>query len=206
MEFKNMIKIKVIALFLMLFTVFSQANSIDNTITMCNDCHGAKGVSSDSDIPSIAGFSETTIADMLAAYIDETRIARSSAYRHGDTGRPVTDMLAIAKELSEENIETIAAYYSEQTSVPTKQAFDATLAKKGEKLHADRCIKCHEEGGSSPDDDSGILAGQWMPFLEQTFKDYRSGDRETEEGMKKTVDKLSEKQIKALIHYYASQQ
>ncbi|KGJ98428.1 c-type cytochrome [Thalassotalea sp. ND16A] len=201
-----MIKIKFMTLFLTLFTGFSQASSIDSTITMCNDCHGAKGVSSDSDIPSIAGFSETTISDMLIAYIDETRSARSSKYRHGDTSRSETNMYAIAKELSEENIEAIASYYSEQIFIPSKQTFDSALAKKGEKLHEERCIICHEQGGSSADDDASILAGQWMPFLEQAFKDYRSGERETEEGMKKKIDRLSEKQIKALIHYYASQQ
>ena len=201
-----MIKIKFLAIFLALFTVFSQASSIDATITMCNDCHGEKGVSGDSDIPSIAGFSETTISDMLAAYIDETRIARSSKYRHGDTSRPATDMVAITNELSEENIEAIAAYYSEQTSVPAKQTFDVELAKQGEKLHEKRCTKCHEKGGSSADDDASILAGQWMPFLEQTIKDYRSDLRKTEKGMKKKLDKLSEKQIEELIHFYASQQ
>ncbi len=201
-----MIKIKFIMLSLVLFSAFLQASSIDATITMCNDCHGAKGVSSDSDIPSIAGFSETTIFDMLIAYTDETRIARSAKFRHGDTQRPEKDMLTIAKELSEEHIQAIATYYSEQIFVPAKQAFNAEFAKKGEKLHQARCTKCHEDGGSSADDDAGILAGQWIPFLEQTIKDYRSGERKTEDGMKKQLDKLSEKQIEELIHFYASQQ
>lgn len=201
-----MIKIKFMMLSLVLFSICAQARTIEETITMCNDCHGEKGVSSDSDIPSIAGFSETTIFDMLIAYTDETRIARSSKFRHGDTQRPETDMLSIAKELSEEHIEAIASYYSEQISVPAKQNFDAELAKKGEKLHQVRCTRCHEDGGSSADDDTGILAGQWLPFLQQTIKDYRSGERETEGGMKKQLDKLSEKQIEELIHFYASQQ
>ena len=69
-----------------------------------------------------------------------------------------------------------------------------------------RCTKCHEDGGSSADDDTGILAGQWIPYLEQTIKDYRSGERETEGGMKKKLDKSSEKQVEELIHFYASQQ
>ncbi len=201
-----MIKIKFTILFLALFTVFSEAKSIDATITMCNDCHGEKGVSGNSDIPSIAGFSESTIFDMLDAYIEETRIARSAKYRYGDTGRPQTDMIAISKALSEEDMEAIAVYYSEQISVPAKQDFDAVRAKKGEKLHEEQCTKCHENGGSSADDDAGILAGQWMPVLEQAFKDYRSGERETGAGMRKKLDKLSELEIDELIHFYASQQ
>jgi len=201
-----MIKVKFCILPLIIACAFTQAASIDDTITMCNDCHGTKGVSTDSDIPSIAGYSETTITDMFDVYLDEVRIARKSKFRHGDTQRPETDMLSIAKELSEEDIESLATYYSEQTFIPVKQSFDATLAKIGEKLHEDKCTKCHEEGGSSADDDTGILAGQWMPFLMQSFKDYRAGDRETEEKMLKKINKLSEEQINALLHYYASQQ
>lgn len=201
-----MFKIKYCTFALVLLTAFSQAGSIEDTIVMCNDCHGEKGVSADSDIPSIAGFSETTISDMLVAYIDETRNARSSKFRQGDTSRPETDMIAISKELSEDDIEALSTYYAEQVSVPVKQEFDAVLAKKGAKLHEKRCVKCHEEGGASADDDSSIIAGQWIPYLELAFKDYRSGERETDEEMQKKVNKLSEKQVKALIHYYASQQ
>ena len=201
-----MIKIKLCILPLIFASAFAHTASIDDTITMCNDCHGEKGVSSDSDMPSIAGFSETTIIDMLAVYLDEVRIARKSKFRHGDSQRPETDMLSIAKTLSAEDIEALGSYYAEQTFVPAQQNFDPALAKKGEKLHENRCTKCHEEGGGSADDDAGILAGQWMPYLRQTFKDYQSGERETEEKMQKEVNKLSEKQINALLHYYASQQ
>ena len=201
-----MIKIKLSVFLLIFVCVFTQATSIDETIIMCNDCHGDKGVSSNSDIPSIAGYSEATIISMFDVYLDEVRIARKSKFRHGDTQRPETDMLSIAKELSGEDIEVLATYYSEQTFVPAKQEFDAALAKAGEKLHEGRCTKCHEDGGTSADDDSGILAGQWKPFLAQSFKDYRAGTRETEEGMLKIINNLSEKEINSLLHYYASQQ
>ena len=201
-----MIKIKLCIFPLIFASAITQAASIEDKIIMCDDCHGVKGVSSDSDIPSIAGYSETTIISMFDVYLDELRIARKSKFRHGDTQRPEIDMLSIANELSEEDIEALASYYSEQTFVPAKQEFDAALAKKGEKLHEDRCTKCHEEGGTSADDDTGILAGQWGPYLIQTFKDYRSGDRETEDGMLKKINELSGEQINSLIHYYASQQ
>ncbi|AOW75731.1 hypothetical protein A3Q34_01950 [Colwellia sp. PAMC 20917] len=201
-----MIKIKLCIFLLIFASAITIAASIEDTIIMCNDCHGAKGISSDSDIPSIGGYSEATITAMFDVYLDEGRIARKSKFRHGDTQRPETDMLLIARELSEEDIEVLATYYSEQTFIPAKQNFDIALAKTGEKLHEDRCTKCHEDGGTSADDDSGILAGQWKPFLAQSFKDYRAGTRKTEEGMLKKINQLSEEQINALLHYYASQQ
>lgn len=201
-----MIKLKISALFILLLSCFVQASAIDKTITMCNDCHGKLGVSSDSDIPTIAGYSDVTISDMLAAYIDDTRNARSSKFRHGDTSRAETDMKTIAKKLSEEDIEQIANYYSTKKFVPSKQDFNAQLAEKGAKSHEKRCVKCHEEGGSSADDDTGILAGQWMEYLKLSFKDYRSGDRQTEDEMQKKINALSDEQVEELIHFYASQQ
>ncbi len=201
-----MIQIKLFTTAFIFVSTFTFAASIDQTIIMCNDCHGEKGVSGDADIPSIAGFSETTIADMLTIYLDEGRIARKSKFRHGDTQRQETDMLTVTEKLSDEDIEALAIYYAEQTFIPAKQNFDAALAKKGEQLHQKQCTKCHENGGASPDDDTGILAGQWAPYLQQTFKDYRDGTRETENGMLKKLNKLSDEQINALINYYASQQ
>tara|TARA_R110000787_G_scaffold156994_1_gene270926 strand:+ start:268 stop:873 length:606 start_codon:yes stop_codon:yes gene_type:complete len=201
-----MIKINFLALILIFICAFSQANSIDATIITCNDCHGAKGVSSDSDIPSIAGFSQASLLDMFAAYVDESRIAHKSNYRHGDIQRPATDMFSIAKNLSKAEVEAIANYYAQQKFVPAKQVFDTELAKKGSKLHEQRCTKCHEDGGSNADDDAGILAGQWQPYLAQTIREYRSGSRKTGKNMKKLLDNLSEPEIAALIHFYASQQ
>ena len=144
--------------------------------------------------------------NMFAAYIDDERVARKSKFRHGDTSRAETDMKTIANSLSEEQIEALATHYSELPFVAAKQEFDPKLAAKGAKIHEKRCVKCHEEGGSSADDDAGIIAGQWIEFLQQSFADYRSGERETEDEMQKKVKKLSDNQINALVHYYASQQ
>ena len=74
------------------------------------------------------------------------------------------------------------------------------------KLHENRCVKCHEDGGASADDDAGILAGQWSEYLATTFEHFRKDRREGEEEMVKKVKKLSPEQITSLIHYYASLQ
>jgi sulfide dehydrogenase cytochrome subunit len=88
--------------------------------------------------------------------------------------------------------------------VRAKQTFDADLASKGKGIHALECKKCHEDGGSSPDDDAGILAGQWMPYLEDQFEEYASGKRPMPKKMQPKMEKLSAEDTKALIHYYGS--
>ena len=172
----------------------------------CMDCHGKDGVSTESDIPVIAGYSAQYIIDSMIAYKSDERPATESKYRGGDTKRAPTDMGKIAKKLTDGEIESIAEFFAEKEFVPRKQPFDATKAALGAKIHDRGCKKCHEDGGSSPDDDAGILAGQWVPYLEHAFKEYTSGKRPQPEKMKPKTEKLSPSDIEALIHYYASLQ
>jgi sulfide dehydrogenase cytochrome subunit len=77
----------------------------------------------------------------------------------------------------------------------------------GEQIHNRTCEICHSDGGSNAIDDSSVLAGQWMPFLEQVFADYAAGERcMMEDKMKEKIDALDAESITALIHYYASMQ
>ena len=176
-------------------------------IEQCNACHGEDGVSTESDVPSIAGVSPFIIEEYMFEYRDDARPCRESKYRTGDTDRPATDMCAVAKELSEDEIPEIAEYYSSKEFIAAAQDFDAEKAAAGKKIHRRECEKCHSDGGSYADDDASILAGQWMPYLEQVFADYAAGDRAMlDEKMKEKTDPLDAESISALRHYYASLQ
>lgn len=183
-----------------------QAQSFEETLAFCEDCHGKGGVSQESDIPTISGFSDIAISDILLAYQDGSRTAISSKFRAGDTSRPETDMGKITKELSEALIEQLAAHYSSKEFVSSKQPFDPELAANGAKIHKVECTKCHEDGGSSPDDDVGLLAGQWTPYLRTALTNFRNDTRDTEPKMLKLVKGLKDSEIESLLHYWASQQ
>lgn len=189
-----------------LFMPLASAGTLDE-IDQCNSCHGEDGVSSESDIPTIAGASVFVLEDYLFQYREDGRPCRESKYRSGDTDRPATDMCAIAKELSEEAISEIAEYYSDKEFVAAMQDFDAAKAAVGAKVHKRNCEKCHSDGGSYADDDAGMLAGQWMPYLKEVFEDYATGERGMiEDKMKDKVEALDADSITALLHYYASMQ
>lgn len=66
------------------------------------------------------------------------------------------------------------------------------------------CESCHKEGGSVASNDAGILAGQWMPYLEETFKEIKSGGRRVPRMMKSKFNDLDQGAVDALIHYYGS--
>ncbi len=173
----------------------------------CDRCHGADGVSAESDVPSIAGISSFILEEYIFEYQDDARACRESKYRSGDLEQPATDMCVVAKDLSEDDIAEISEFYSSREFVAAKQDFDADKAALGAKVHKRLCKKCHSDGGSYADDDASILAGQWMPYLEQVFADYVAGDRNMlDEKMKEKTDELSDEETEAIIHFYGSQQ
>ena len=182
------------------------AADLNATIEMCNSCHGDDGVSQWDDMPTIAGIDAFVGSEALYVYQDEARPCAMSDFRQGDTSRAATNMCAVAAELDDETIEALADHYAKLPFVPAKQDFDAAKAAAGEAIHEAKCSRCHSDGGSNPEDEASILAGQWMGYLRTTFKEYAAGDREQLDKMKEVMDALSADDTEALIHYYASQQ
>lgn len=170
----------------------------------CADCHGKDGVSVESDVPIIAGQSAVYLQGALEAYRDGKRPCPESKYRAGDKSRKSTDMCRIAKNLGDGGIKEVAASFAGKPFVRAKQTADATRAALGKNLHEQRCEKCHAEGGSSKDDDAGILAGQWMPYLEETFKEFGGGSRQAPKKMQPKLQELTTDEKAALIQYYGS--
>jgi len=197
---------KRIAFFAAAFLAASSAGAgdLDAMMENCNGCHGDDGVSQSSDVPTIAGLAEFVHVDALYIYQDEARPCAESEYRHGDTSRAPTTMCAIAAELSEDDIDALAAAYAELPYVKATQEFDAALAATGEGVHKQHCDKCHSDAGTNPEDEAGMLGGQMMGYLETTFAQYAAETREQPGKMKEKLDALSDDDIKALVHYYGS--
>lgn len=172
----------------------------------CNGCHGDDGVSQWSDVPTIAGLAEFVHVDALFIYQDEARPCAESEYRQGDTSRPATTMCAVAADLSEDDIEALAAAYAALPYVKAKQDFDADLAAAGKALHDDKCDRCHSDEGTNAEDEAGMLGGQQMGYLRNTFAAYMDGSREQPGKMKQALDAMSADDIEALVHYYGSVQ
>jgi len=180
------------------------AGKLDPLVAMCDGCHGAAGVSQWADMPTIAGISEFVHADAMFAYQDGARPCQQSKFRYGDTTRAATDMCAITKHMTEAQIEGLASYYAAKPFTPAEQEFDPGLAANGAKVHEQACARCHSDNGSNPDDDASILKGQWMGYMRQTFAEYSAGTRQQPHKMKLKMDPLSDADIEALIHFYAS--
>ena len=171
----------------------------------CANCHGKDGVSTESEVPIIGGVSPEYLKSSLVSYSKKDRPCPETEIKAGPKKGTKTDMCKVAKELSDGDIKELAQFYGGKKFVRAKQKFDATLAKKGKEIHDANCEKCHSNGGSVASDDAGILAGQWMPYLDETFKQYRSDKRPmSEKKMKPKIEKLDKDGIDALVNYYGS--
>jgi len=171
----------------------ASASMLANT---CAGCHGFDGVSQGPAAPTISGFSKFYFVELMKGFKENTI--------------PSTIMNRMATGYTDEELELIADFYVAKPFVKAKQPFDEGQVEEGAKLHDKYCEKCHADGGTSREDDSGLLAGQWTPYLKWTMEDFVSGAREMPKKMRKKVDKLLDKEgdagIAALLDYYASQQ
>ena len=170
----------------------------------CAACHGKDGASTETDVPIIGGYSAKYLADSLANYKNKARPCPEVKYRAGALKGQSTDMCTIAGKLSDPDTAAIADYLSKKPFVRAKQTVDAAKAERGKQLHDAQCMKCHEDGGSSPDDDAGILAGQWMPYVRHTFEEFSSGKRPIPKKMKPKFDELTPDDVDALVNYFGS--
>ena len=161
----------------------------------CAGCHGTNGSSHGPATPTIAGLSTVYFVDAMKEYKEGTR--------------PSTIMTRIAKGYSEEEFKLMADYFAKQKFVRRNQAYNESGANSGASLHKSYCAKCHEDNGRASEDDTGVLAGQWKPYLTYTMKDFVDGTRSMDKKMKSKLTKLHEKYgdkgIDQLIDFYASQ-
>ena len=184
----------------------ASAADLGKLTEQCAYCHGKDGASAESTVPTIGGVSAFFLADTMAIYKDEARPCVEAEYLDGPDKGSKTDMCKIAAELSDDDVEALADFYAGKPFVRARQDFDAAKAEEGAKVHDRQCEKCHADGGASAEDDAGILAGQWTPYLKQVFGHYDAGEREMPKKMKPKYEKLDAAEKEALLHYYASLQ
>jgi len=146
----------------------------------CGECHGARGISHDPLVPSLAGQDPTYLVEAIKAYRDHKR-------KHEEMMADKTD----------QEIEDIAAYYAVQTS---KAAADQSASVQ--ELAA-KCDRCH---GSALGKTSMVvpsLNGQNEEYLVKVMKAYRGGDRGSSMMHKMSAD-YSDETIEEIARYYAS--
>lgn len=200
---KKMLLVALSSVWLLPAVSFAAADP--KLVDSCNDCHGDKGISTAQDVPSIASISASVHSDSLKAFKAKSRPCNKVSYKRGDTKRQ-GDMCTVAGKLSDAEVTALADHYSKLPYASQKQSTDAGKVAAGKTIHERDCKSCHSNGGRDPGDDAGILGGQPVTWLKGALADFKADKAEQPKKMKDKMTKLSEADLEALAHFYASQQ
>jgi sulfide dehydrogenase cytochrome subunit len=180
------------------------AADVNTLVEDCASCHGKDGASSDSDVPIIGGYSAKYLTDSLNNYKNKARPCPPVKHGSGPNKGKETDMCTVAGKLADADVKALADHFAAKPFVRAKQTVDAAKAARGKQIQEAQCEKCHDKGGSSADDDAGILAGQWMPYLRHAFEEFSSGKRPMPKKMKPKFEKITPDDVDALVNYFGS--
>lgn len=186
----------------------------------CAGCHGANGYSTGPASPSIGGQTKNYLVAALLGYkFYEDHDGLDAALEQLEKQEEFDDleahprygtiMVKLMQGYTVEEIIQIADYYAKPRWKNNTQSADPDMARNGRKYHRKYCEKCHEDNGTSDEDDVGVLAGQWLPYLQYTLKDYAAGRNKMPKKMKSKLEDMIEAHSKvsldAVSHFYADQ-
>lgn len=146
----------------------------------CGECHGARGISHDPLVPSLAGQEPFYLVNAIKAYLSGER-------EHEDMNLDAT----------EEEIKDIAAYYAVQHAEAA-----ADPAAPVRELAA-KCDRCHGPAVGESTMIVPTLNGQSREYLVRVMKAYRDDDRGSSM-MHKMSANYSDEMIETIATYYAS--
>ena len=162
----------------------------------CAGCHGPDGNSANPEWPKLAGQGAPYLVKQLHNFKD------------GD--RKNATMAPMAMGLSDQDMENLAAYFSDQTM--SQGAAEKSLVELGEKIYRGgnaasgvaACIGCHgPTGAGNPAAKFPRLAGQHAKYVENQLHAFKSGERNNDAGkmMRNIAGKMTDKEIQAVASY-----
>ena len=170
---------------------------------VCAACHAADGNSVAATNPKIAGQFEEYLHKQLGDFKAQPgkKPARESAI-----------MTPMAANLSDDDIQSLAAYYSGQKLRPASAA-DKDLAALGQKIWrggnatsgVPACAGCHGPAGAGLPGQYPRLAGQYPEYVAAQLKAFKEGARANDPNaaMRGVAARLTEREIRAVSEYAA---
>ena len=140
----------------------------------CVACHGPNGNSANPLWPSLAGQNAAYLAGQLKHFKANARVNSNGV------------MPGLAAPLSDQDIQDLAAYFSQQT--PTGLEADPSYWQAGQKLYRGgdsaraipACMACHGPSGrGNPEAGYPALRAQHSQYLVKELTDYAAGKRYT---------------------------
>ena len=163
----------------------------------CAACHGADGNSVNPEWPKLAGQHEGYLVKQLAYFKDGERVNET--------------MKGMASNLTEQDREDLAAYYSSQKV--KIGAAEPSLVEFGQKIYRSGnassgvapCMGCHgPNGAGNPASNYPALRGQNAQYIENQLRGFASGQRHNENAKKMMQilsSRMTDREIRAVASY-----
>lgn len=162
-------------------------------LPLCHSCHGENGVSSNPEVPSLAGQHEAYLSRSIKGYQSANAVSET--------------MRAIVAPLKDDDIRRLAHHFAAQPYVRNKQAADPAKIEKGREVYLKLCQICHrDEGRSSSYADYPLLAGQSLDYLRLTMGRILDGQKKVDILKTEMLSLASPDRIDQAIHFFASQE
>jgi cytochrome c553 len=178
------------ALFVFCSPAFADAEAGKAKAAVCVACHGPDGNSTNPTVPSIAGQPAQAVSTQLFQF------------REGNRKDP--QMSPMAAQLSNADMNDLAAYFAAQKMTPPKhQTAPANAAAGAELAKKQNCTQCHGPALLGLQHIPRI-AGQQLEYLRAQLKGFKAGTRADMDGnMTSAARPLSDKDIDLLVDYIA---
>ena len=163
----------------------------------CAACHGADGNSVNPEWPKLAGQHQGYLVKQLTYFKDGERVNET--------------MKGMASNLTEQDREDLAAYFSSQ-KVKIGVA-DPSLVEFGQKIYRSGnassgvapCMGCHgPNGAGNPASNYPALRGQNAQYVENQLRGFASGQRHNENAKKMMqilASRMTDREIRAVASY-----
>jgi sulfide dehydrogenase cytochrome subunit len=179
-------------IFCAVFSTCLFAAPAETLTQICTPCHGEAGISSKAHTPHLNG--------QLADYLEEDirRIAK------GDRVSSIPEH--IPQVWSDQEVIAVADFYSASSSPRPSQLTDPALVAKGAVWYKKQCSNCHMDNGRESKHDAPLLAAQNLDYLQAQMRAFVSGKRKFLFLMDDSFLGLSQADLDAVAHFFASQE
>ncbi|MFZ6691768.1 c-type cytochrome [Undibacterium sp. SXout20W] len=181
-------------------SIVTQHVPIKTIVTqLCSNCHGMAGNSDSPNFPNLAAQQEAYLISQLQGFRAHTR-SDKDGYDY---------MWGITSNLSDEQIQGLATYFSEQKATPLKKPYPAEKLARGQEIYehgvpdkdVPACVACH---GTKAEGNQIFprLAGQHSTYLLKQLNVFQNTEQRPAGVIMKGVSHALTKENMDDVSYY----
>jgi cytochrome c553 len=168
----------------------ARAATFDEQLATCKACHGEKGISETSDVPSLAGIPANY--GLIQLYLFRAKM------------RKVEIMNDVTKDMTDDDLRVFSDYFAKLPPPTASGPADPAVTARAQAVIAkNHCGSCHNADFSGREQ-MPRLAAQREDYLLKALRDYKSGSRPGYDAtMDEVIRPVTDADIADLAHYLA---